>query len=273
MSAYLFTWNPSRWHWADLQDVVDSVGRGEPVEIRWSCGNTKSIPIGARAFLLRQGVEPRGIMASGWTATPTYQGDHWDADRARSGDTANFVALSVDAILNPELTPPLDPRKFVSDTLRAVYWTTPSSGIRLSNAASLELEHLWSAYTPGGRRDLGMVAPDMSAIEGKSTMRLVIHRSRERALRAAKLQNAADKAADHRLRCEVSGCGFDFETIYGDLGKGYAQVHHLQPLGAANAPVETKLEDLAVVCANCHAMIHRGGVTRTLNRLIRDRKR
>jgi predicted HNH restriction endonuclease len=66
----------------------------------------------------------------------------------------------------------------------------------------------------------------------------------------------------------VPGCGFDFEAVYGELGRNYAQVHHLKPLGDRTTPSETKLSDLVIVCANCHAMIHRSGKRRSLENLI-----
>ena len=72
-----------------------------------------------------------------------------------------------------------------------------------------------------------------------------------------------------RLLCEVPRCHFDFVAKYGQLGEGFAHVHHLVPL--ATLPDEgsaMKLEDLAVVCPNCHAMIHREGECRDMNKLI-----
>jgi predicted HNH restriction endonuclease len=33
-------------------------------------------------------------------------------------------------------------------------------------------------------------------------------------------------------------------------------VHHLQQLAASDEPRETRLENLTVLCANCHALIH-----------------
>jgi 5-methylcytosine-specific restriction protein A len=97
-----------------------------------------------------------------------------------------------------------------------------------------------------------------------------LHRRREAALRKKKLL-ASLIENDGVLRCEVPGCGFDFKARYGKLGEGYAHVHHKQPL--ADAPSEgtkTSLKDLAVVCANCHAMIHVGGECRPLGGLIQS---
>jgi 5-methylcytosine-specific restriction enzyme A len=87
-------------------------------------------------------------------------------------------------------------------------------------------------------------------------------------MRRAKIAEALDETG--RLVCQVPKCEFDFEERYGELGKGYAQVHHLIPLH--KAPKEGRkvlLKDLAIVCANCHVMIHAGGECRLLAGLIR----
>jgi 5-methylcytosine-specific restriction enzyme A len=103
-------------------------------------------------------------------------------------------------------------------------------------------------------------------LEGERRLRLVYHRHRERALRRAKIEAVLGKRGC--LRCEVPGCGFDFADRYGSLGAGYAQVHHLKQLARSDEPVETRLEDLAIVCANCHMMIHRDGDNRPLEGLV-----
>ena len=87
-------------------------------------------------------------------------------------------------------------------------------------------------------------------LEGKT--RATVSRVRERSprLRAAALNV-------HGYLCQV--CGFDFESTYGAWGRGFIEVHHIQEL--SGAPDEgLKVDpstDLAVVCSNCHRMIHR----------------
>jgi 5-methylcytosine-specific restriction enzyme A len=94
------------------------------------------------------------------------------------------------------------------------------------------------------------------------------HRQREGKLRQQKIAQV-QKKNNGRLRCEVPKCGFDFEARYGPIGAGYAHVHHIEPLSAApNEGRRVSLSDLAVVCANCHMMIHIGGQCRTLDTLI-----
>lgn len=106
-------------------------------------------------------------------------------------------------------------------------------------------------------------------IEGEQIEQLRLHRKRERGLREAKIADASARSADGRLRCEVPGCGFDFESRYGQLGRGYIQVHHLRPLGTRDAPEHTALEELILICANCHVMIHRDSQNRSPDGILR----
>lgn len=60
----------------------------------------------------------------------------------------------------------------------------------------------------------------------------------------------------HGARCCV--CGFSFEETYGSIGEGFAVVHlrrRVQP--DANPNEIDPVKDAVVVCANCHAMIHK----------------
>lgn len=92
----------------------------------------------------------------------------------------------------------------------------------------------------------------LEADEGQELFVQHLRRERDRALRASKL--SAVRAEGRPIACEV--CGFDFAATYGALGEGYIEVHHRLPLHASG-PVKTRLEDLALLCSNCHRMIHR----------------
>jgi putative restriction endonuclease len=54
-------------------------------------------------------------------------------------------------------------------------------------------------------------------------------------------------------------CGFDFVKEYGAVGKDYAEVHHSIPLKDYETQQKetTKIEEMVVVCSNCHRMLHR----------------
>lgn len=58
------------------------------------------------------------------------------------------------------------------------------------------------------------------------------------------------------VKCSV--CGFDFETTYGELGRGFIHIHHVTPISDKDGIYEVNIEkDLFPVCPNCHAMLHR----------------
>ncbi|WP_392962891.1 HNH endonuclease [Streptomyces sp. LN245] len=108
----------------------------------------------------------------------------------------------------------------------------------------------------GDLQDLAQADDDVddefSAPEGRLLLRRHRARERNRGLRKKKIESVLRKGGT--LECEA--CGFDFEEVYGDRGAGYVECHHVVPLHEAGEG-NTKLGDLALICANCHRMIHR----------------
>jgi HNH endonuclease len=82
--------------------------------------------------------------------------------------------------------------------------------------------------------------------------KLVQHRRRERS-RSLRKKRIAQAGA--RPTCEA--CGFDFEEVYGERGSGFIECHHKIPISEIDPATPTKLKDLALLCANCHRMVHR----------------
>ena len=93
------------------------------------------------------------------------------------------------------------------------------------------------------------------AEEGGLILRLHLSRERNRALAQRKRDQARERYG--LLVCEA--CDFDFSTAYGELGIGFIEVHHRKPVASLLPGDRTKLDDLALVCANCHRMLHRRG--------------
>lgn len=76
--------------------------------------------------------------------------------------------------------------------------------------------------------------------------------------------NRYERSRINRAACiEVHGavckaCGFDFGVVYGGIGTGFIEVHHLEPVsGLAPGTVVDPARDLVPLCSNCHSMIHR----------------
>src|SRR5262249_14093330 len=62
----------------------------------------------------------------------------------------------------------------------------------------------------------------------------------------------------HGTRCQA--CDLDFGERYGEIGRGFIEAHHLRPIATLEEGVPVKYDvaaDFAVLCSNCHRMIHR----------------
>ena len=83
--------------------------------------------------------------------------------------------------------------------------------------------------------------------EGKQYRREATFRCRNQSLIEA-------KKAISDFRCEV--CEFNFRETYGNIGDRHIVAHHIEPIGGRPTATKTTLNDLALVCDNCHAMLH-----------------
>jgi predicted HNH restriction endonuclease len=88
--------------------------------------------------------------------------------------------------------------------------------------------------------------------EVKQKIRIRSKTLREKALRHYTI--------DDKIACQA--CGFDFEKVYGEHGKGFIEIHHIKPIfsydeAGVTKAIEEALKDVIPLCANCHRMIHR----------------
>ncbi len=74
-------------------------------------------------------------------------------------------------------------------------------------------------------------------------------------------QELRQKAIEENGGLSCSICGFNFEDTYGDYGKGYIEVHHKIPLHDSKINHFITTQDVVVVCANCHSVLHHKGET------------
>jgi hypothetical protein len=99
-------------------------------------------------------------------------------------------------------------------------------------------------------------ADNLTVREGRQRLARHFLRERKPSLAAAAKREHMRRNGG-RLPCEV--CGFDFLEAYGPLGEGFAEAHHKESLSLAPAKGrKATKEGFAVVCANCHRMLHRG---------------
>jgi 5-methylcytosine-specific restriction enzyme A len=90
----------------------------------------------------------------------------------------------------------------------------------------------------------------------EGSKQLVSHFRRERSAKLISTKKKVFVQRNGNLFCEI--CGFSFEETYPTkLGLGYMEAHHKVPLSKIDSLVRTTLDDLLLVCSNCHRMIHR----------------
>ncbi|WP_322923602.1 HNH endonuclease [Paenibacillus campi] len=108
-------------------------------------------------------------------------------------------------------------------------------------------------YIPS-TENVPLTEDDISFPEGKQKLRLHIYRERNpNVIKAAKEKFKSNH--DGRLFCEI--CEFDYSEKYGELGEGYIEGHHTVPISELEENSKTRAEDIVLVCANCHRMLHR----------------
>lgn len=280
MATFLLTWNPSSFEWDTLADDVAAVSNGEmPETPSWSIGGRKSgVEPGDRFFMLRQGVEPRGIMASGRLISEIWRGGHWSG----SG-TAGFVDIVFDVLIDPVDEPDLViPIEELVERFEGRFYfkRVQSSGQRLPDDVAEELEQMWSERV-GQLADGDDASPsdepgdetapvefetdedesnDFERLPEQVTEELVFV---EGATRTVTI-NYYERSAAARQGCldhwgtSCSVCDFNFAEAYGEIGEGYIHVHHLKSLADIGEEYEVDpIADLRPICPNCHAMIHR----------------
>ncbi len=152
MPTYLLTWNPKLWSNFEREQFAREIAitaSGKPYEMRWSTGNRKNIEEGDRLFIVRLGVEPRGIFAAGWAVGRSVEDEHWDAKKAEKGRKMWYVNGRYDRILNtefPGLDLPLSTASFTSEPLSRVRWAPRTGGIEIPKSIAELLEELWELH-------------------------------------------------------------------------------------------------------------------------------
>jgi 5-methylcytosine-specific restriction protein A len=121
------------------------------------------------------------------------------------------------------------------------------------------------------RENYEYVEPVIDEIDDEETFQegrvvTLLHKRFERSGSAPKQKKKRVLAQTGKLSCEV--CGFDFAERYRDIGEGFAECHHVVPVSELNGTQKTRLKDLAIVCPNCHRMLHRSRPSKTIKELI-----
>jgi hypothetical protein len=235
LATYLLTWNP------DVKDLPDQPSASDIGG--WACHAT-GVKKGDRVFLMRQGREPRGVCASGVATGRTFIGKHFNPDRAR--EDKRYVPVRWHHVPRryPRLLIPRS--ELLLGALGSMRWDIPVSGVVVPEPVARLLEARWRRIERDGS-PLPGEATEASVLEGLRKEMVYLGRTRNRSLRNRAL-NASGGV------CSV--CDTDFSAVLDGRGERVLQVHHRRQLALSHQPRLTTLADLAVVCANCHALLH-----------------
>lgn len=250
MNTYLFVWNPNRWTWDTLEEDVEEVNATGNCPESWSCGVNKSIKKGDRAFLIRIGSEPKGIMGAGFVVSEPFVDRHWSGEDRK----ALYVDIDFETILNPVKEPILTLDLLKTGKLAVQNWTPQASGISIRPELLDELEALWFHFLTTQNIRINPFLPQYQSrlTYREGTPNQVIQTRYER-------NPHARKACIEYYGYSCAVCNFNFQHVYGDLGKDFIHVHHLTHVSKIGKQYSVDpINDLRPVCPNCHAMLHRG---------------
>lgn len=253
MNTFLFAWNPNRWDWEDLQESIEHLEKVGYVERRWSCGNSKSIRKGDRIFLIRLGNEPRGIMGSGYAKSSYYVAPHWDGTENK---TTNYIDIEFDILINPNENKLFDKESLESiDKNNLQQWFPQQSGISIKEEVLESLESNWFNFIKENKYIKNSFVSNDVTTQFKKTYK----EGKSKDI----VQTRYERNPEARKRClkhfgySCKVCSYDFEKHFGEIGKGFIHVHHINQISEIGKEYEVDpIKDLIPVCPNCHAMIH-----------------
>lgn len=138
-------------------------------------------------------------------------------------------------------------------TLRGLSELTPDSAKVLDEFLEVASSEHQSSERESRAPRAYSIEDDFEAAEGRPWFGEHLRHERSSALVRRKKEMALARG---ELYCEV--CGFEYESYFGPIGRGFIEVHHAVPLSSLKGETQTRLSDLVLVCSCCHRMLHRG---------------
>ena len=237
---FVFVWQPNDdFPNAYVDGLLARFTADGPFIEDWRCATGQTQP-GDNAYVFGQGAAHRCIFAVGTVAGPL---------KPRQPNVAyRYLPVQIEMIADPDAGGLIDAaaiRTLGDDALKGIR----QSGVSLAAPIARGLDRL---LTSRPILEPAVVDP-VAGVLVSETPEMRLHRRLER-------NPAAARAAKSWHGCRCQACGFDFEQAYGVLGSDFIEVHHLKPLSSLprdQATVLNVVTDFAVLCANCHRMIHR----------------
>jgi 5-methylcytosine-specific restriction enzyme A len=262
-NTFLFTWNPVKFDWGDINANIEEIEKSGYTMLHWANISYRNVKPGDRAFLMRLGEEPKGIIGSGVIKDGAIPGRHWSGDNK----VRYYAKIKFDTILHPDMEPLLSLKFLRSGKLGKFNWTPQASGIEIPAAYVDELETAWFNFL-GSQYSLnnpGQPGGETVFTEGSPNKILITRYERNPIARKICIEH-------HGLSCAV--CDFNFGKVYGKIGQHFIHVHHLFQIAKIRKKYTIDpIKDLRPVCPNCHVMIHQKKIPFTIEEMKEKLKR
>jgi len=251
VNSFLITFKPDTenprlgFSLKSVQNLAWKLFRRGHITDPWRFRNRKDVKPGDRVFLLMQGKHGPALIGYGNAGqrNGVHEGRTW-----RDIDFEQLVDPAVRVLAGEA-------------DLRAIRGAAPwlqvrTSGVLLPREVAGKMESLVVTGRIASRgKGVEIAVKGLTdAEEGGLRLREHYTRERNRSLVLRKIEETLEKYG--RLECEV--CNSDLGSVYGDWGNKAIECHHKIPLASATKARKTFLEDLALICANCHRVLHGG---------------
>jgi len=192
-------------------------------------------------------------MGSGYAKSSYYVAPHWDGTEDKK---ANYIDIEFDILINPEENILFDKETLDKiDKNKVQQWFTQQSGVSINPKVVETLEANWFNFI----RDNKYIKNSFVSNDVVTNIKETFREGKSKDV----TQTRYERNPEARKRClshygySCQICEFNFEENFGELGKGFIHVHHINQISEIGAEYEIDpIKDLIPVCPNCHAMIH-----------------
>lgn len=137
MSVYLLTWNPKHFSTGGEGSEAGTLNYTVGENVRWSC-HSQQPKTGDTVYLIRVGVEPRGIVAKGTVSKESYLAEHWsDASKQK-----HYIDFKLEG-LRSNCEQGLLPMMLLQGAMPDQKWSPQTSGIEIKQGYRETLLSLW----------------------------------------------------------------------------------------------------------------------------------
>ena len=146
MATYVYAWNPRLWGWPELLRERRRIATRGHVDVEWACGRSRAIEPGSRAFFVRLGVPPKGLIGSGHALTAPSSDTHWIAEKAARGATTHYLKLRLEVLSD---VPLIGLDELSRPPFKRFRWAVRQSGTRMPSSIADALEPWWEERSTG----------------------------------------------------------------------------------------------------------------------------